>query len=66
MSSFKAESEPKAKTADEIKAAFEFLPMVQDFLDNCMASGGVNKKLVARFERQAETKLEETVKFIES
>ena len=58
--------EPKAKSSDEIKAAFEFLPLVQDFLDSCMASGGVNKKLVARFERQTETKLDETLKFIEA
>merc|ERR1712228_603158 len=58
--------EPKAKSSDEIKAAFEFLPLVQDFLDSCMASGSVNKKLVARFERQSETKLDETLKFIQA
>mmetsp|Transcript_39424 Transcript_39424/g.34887 ORF Transcript_39424/g.34887 Transcript_39424/m.34887 type:complete len:96 (+) Transcript_39424:27-314(+) len=54
-----------AKSADEIKAAFEFLPLVQDFIDNCMVNGA-NKKLIARFERQSETKLDETLKFIQA
>ena len=64
-SSEEKKEETAAKTADEIKAAFEFLPSVQDFMDNCMVSGA-NKKLVARFEKQSETKLAETLKFIKS
>lgn len=52
-----------AKSADEIKAAFEFLPLVQDFIDNCMVNGA-NTKLIARFQRQSETKLDETLQFI--
>ena len=61
-----SKEEPKAKTKQEIRAAFDFLPLIQDFLDNCMVEGSANKKLIARFERQSETKLEETTKFIQT
>ena len=65
MASKEEEKEMTAKTMDEIKGIFEFLPLVQDFMDNCMVNGA-NKKLISRFERQSETKSDEMLKFVQS
>ena len=57
-------SEAKAKTANEIRAAFEFLPMIQDFLDNAMSEGGASNKSATRLERKNNAKVEEALEFI--
>ncbi len=57
-------AEAKAKSANEIRAAFEFLPMVQDFLDHCMSEGGASSKSAGRLEQKNSVKVEEALKFI--
>ena len=56
----------EAKSSEEIEAVFSFLPLLRDFLDDCMKEGSVSTNALNIFMRKWEIKKENCVHFIKT